>query len=341
MTHPHMFLHMLVRWVDLVALISFLGGVSYYYFVWPPLNRQIGRGNGMAVETAVVLVVLAAAAVIDLVLRAMMMSGRPLMEVMSVIPIVLTETRFGPVWICKFGTIILLTVLWLLKKRGFLNGTIVKYPSLAGAAAVALTTTLSGHAADQGIWSGTVLVDWIHVMAVSGWIGGLFALQLHFRPLLAGFAEKERRDLLAVALRRFSAVAMTAVGAMLLTGIYNTWIHVHSRTLLVSTDYGKILILKWLLIVPMVLLGGMNRFYGLPNLENREGRGLAGALTRAARSVIERIWTRPKNMGQLCFRMLLVEAILGVAVLGCTAALTQLPPPHAIPVEFKHDHHAM
>jgi len=128
---------------------------------------------------------------------------------------------------------------------------------------------------------------------------------------------------------------------MLLTGIYNIWVHVHSVPLLTGTDYGKILILKLSLVVPMVLLGGMNRFYGLPLLENRDGRGLAGVLARAARAVIERIWARPRNMGRLCFQMLLIEALLGLAVLGCTAAITQLAPPHQVPVEFKHDHHMM
>jgi len=341
MTHPHMFLHMVVRFVDLVALISYLGGVIYYYFVWAPLGGGSGRGNGMVGPILAVLIVLAAAGLVDLALRAMMMSGRPITDLLSVLPIVLTITRFGLVWICKFGLIIFLVVLWLLKLRGVMNGKIVKYLSLTGGAAVGLMTTFSGHAADQGIWNWTVVIDWIHVMAVSGWVGGLFAFQLHLRPSLTRSPESERRNLLAEAIRRFSTVAMTAVGAMLLTGIYNIWVHVHSVPLLTGTDYGKILILKVSLVVPMVLLGGMNRFYGLPLLENRDGRGLAGFLARAARAVIENIWTRPKNMGRLCFQMLLIEALLGLAVLGCTAAITQLAPPHQVPVEFIHDHHMM
>jgi len=341
MTHPHMFLHVLVRWVDLVALISFLGGLSYYYVVWIPLNRESQRRNGMSALIVAVLLVLAAAALIDLALRAMMMSGRPFTELNSVLPTVLFKTRFGYVWIAKFGLIVFLTVLWILKMRGFLNRTVVKFLSLAGGAAVGLTTALSGHAADQGTWNGTVLMDWIHVLAISGWVGGLFAFQLHLRPSLARFPGAERKTLLAEAIRRFSTVAMTAVGAMLLTGIYNIWVHVHSVPLFTGTDYGKILILKVSLVVPMVLLGGMNRFYGLPILENRDGRGLAAVLARTARSVIEKVWTRPQNMGRLCFQMLLIEALLGLAVLACTAAITQLAPPHQVPVEFKQNHHGM
>lgn len=341
MTHLHLFFHILIRWIDLAALISFLGGLSYYYFIWAPSSRGIARGNGMLAQIVAVLIVLAAAGLIDLTLRAMMMSGRPFTELLSVLPIVLLKTRFGLVWMIKFGLIVLLAAVWFLKKRGFLNGMIVKYLSLAGGAAVGLTTTLSGHAADQGIWKWTVLLDWVHVMAVSGWVGGLFWFQLHLRPALGRIPEGQRRDFLAGAIRRFSAVAMTAVGVMLLTGMYNTWVHVHSVPLLMGTDYGKILILKWILVVPMVLLGGMNRFYGLPILENRDDRGLAGVLSRAARAVIERIWTRPQNVGRLCFQMLLIEALLGLAILGCTAGLTQLPPPHERPAGYEHSQHAM
>jgi copper resistance protein D len=340
-THPHLFLHILVRWIDLAALIAFLGGLSYYYFVWVPLSRGVVRGNGMRAQIVAVLIVLAGAGLIDLALRAMMMSGRPFTELLSVLPVVLMKTRFGLVWMIKLGLIVFLAAVWILKKRGLLNGMIVKYLSLAGGAAVGLMTSVSGHAADQGIWTWAVLFDWAHVMAVSGWVGGLFMFQLHLRPSLGGVPEVERRDLLAGAIRRFSTVAMTAVGAMLLTGIFNTWIHVHSMPLLMGTDYGKILILKWILVVPMVLFGGMNRFYGLPILENRDDRGSAGILARAARAVIERIWTRPRNMGRLCFQMLLIEALLGLAVLGCTAALTQLPPPHERPTGYEHSQHAM
>jgi putative copper export protein len=341
MTHPHMLLHILVRWLDFIALVTFLGGLSYTYFVWKPLSHRFKGGNGLAALIGGALIILAAAGLADLALRAMMMSGRPFTELPSVLPVVLEKTRFGVVWIAKFGLILFLGVVWLLGKRGLLSGGVVKVLSLSCGAAVGLMSALSGHAADQGIWSGTVLFDWIHLLVVSGWVGGLFAFQLHLRPSLAGVPEAGRKELLAAALRRFSAVAMTAVGAMLLSGGYNTWVHVHSTTLLATTDYGKILILKWLLIVPMVLLGGMNRFYGLPILENRDDRGLAGLLARTARAVIEGIWSRPQKMGRLCFQMLLIEAVLGLGVLGCSAWITQLAPPHEPGVGFERSHHDM
>jgi putative copper resistance protein D len=339
-----MFLHTLIRWLDFVVLVTLLGGLSFRYFVWlPSIRARVvdNRPTGGLISTMTLLVALAFTSLADLSFRALMMSGQPASKLFSVLPTVLMKTHFGSVWIWKFGLILFLGVVQLIGERGIFGSVSLRYLSLGCAMALGLTTGLSGHAADQGSWSWTVLGDWIHVLAISGWVGGLFAFQLHLRPSLASYPEGERRDLLADAIRRFSTVAMTAVGAMLLTGIYNMWVHVHSLPLLTGTDYGEILILKLSFVVPMVLLGGMNRYYGLPILENRDDRGLSGVLARAARAVIEKIWTRPRNMGRLCFQMLLIEALLGLAVLGCTAAITQLAPPHQVPVEFKHDHHMM
>jgi putative copper export protein len=336
-----MILHIFVRWIELIALVTLLGGLIYHFFIWSPISHGIGRGIGVMIPVFPALVVLAATSLGDIVIRSMMMSGRPFAEVPSVLPIVLSQTQFGRVWIGRMGLIILITVLWLLRVKKNSDGPAVMYALLTAGAVLGLMTPLSGHAADQGNWTWTVLGDWVHVVAVSGWVGGQYALQLHFRPSVAGIPEVGLRVFLAGAIRRFSAVAMTAVAAMLVTGIYNVWVHVHSVALLKGTGYGEFLILKSCLVALMVLLGGTIRFYGLPILEGWDGRGLAGFLARAARAVVDKAITRPRNMGLWCFRVLMIEALLGVAVLGCTAALTQLPPPHQIPAEFKHDHHAM
>jgi predicted ABC-type exoprotein transport system permease subunit len=75
MTYPHMFLHIMVRWVELSGLIALLGGLSYYYFIWMPLRQRMGRRNGMVALIVTVLCVLTVSGSVDLVLRALMMSG--------------------------------------------------------------------------------------------------------------------------------------------------------------------------------------------------------------------------------------------------------------------------
>ncbi len=346
MTHPHMFLHIWVRWFDFVALVVLLGGLSYRYFVWIPSSRARGiddRQAGGRIPLAMMLCVLAVTSLTDLVLRSLMMSGKPVSELFSVLPTVLTKTHFGSVWLLRLGLILFLAAIRFIEERGIFGATGLKYLSLGGGMALGLTTSLSGHAADQGSWNWTVFGDWIHVMAISGWVGGLFALRIDLPLSLSRIRESERSGLLAVAIRSFSAVAMTCVGAMFLSGAYNTWIHVHSPSLLVGTDYGKILILKWALLIPMILLGGVSRFYILPRLEAQKGSVQLGFPARWMRSMIETVWSRPDDskLGRLFFRLILIEAVLGLGVLACSAWMTQLPPPHELSVGFEHSPHAM
>jgi putative copper export protein len=206
-----------------------------------------------------------------------------------------------------------------------------------------LTTSLSGHAADQGNWSWTVLGDWIHVTAISGWVGGLFALRLHLASFQSLLPSGGRRTFLAAAIKAFSAVAITCVGGLFLSGVYNTWVHVHSPSLLVGTDYGKVLILKWALLGPMIFLGGISRFYLLPRLENNEGHAPDSIPVRWMRFIVETVWKRPDDskLEGLFFRLITIEAVLGLAVLGCSAWITQLPPPHEPSVGFEHGRHTM
>ena len=348
MTHSHLLLHILVRWIDFVALVAFLGGLGYRYFVLTPVCRARSvshSGPSERIWMATMLAVLAATSLTDLFFRTAMMSGRPVPELFSVLPTVLMKTHFGSVWLGRFGLILLLSGILFLEGRRGLGPTVDRYLSLGAGAALGLTTSLSGHAADQGNWSWTVLGDWIHVTAISGWVGGLFALQIHLARFLPRIPSGERRTFLTAAIRAFSTVAMTCVGGLFLSGVYNTWVHVHSPSLLVGTEYGKILILKWVLLGPMIFIGGVSRFYILPRLENNEEHALNSIPGRLMRSIVETVWKRPDDskLEGLFFRLITIEAVLGLAVLGCSAWITQLPPPHETSLGFERGHgrHAM
>ncbi|MEK6683952.1 MAG: CopD family protein [Nitrospirota bacterium] len=348
MTHSHLFLHVLVRWLDFIALVAFLGGLGYRYFVLRPVCRARSvshSGPSERIWMATMLTVLAATSLTDLLFRTAMMSGRPVPELFSVLPTVIINTHFGGVWVWRFGLILLLCGIIFLEGRRGLSSTVLRYLSLGAGVLLGLTTSLSGHAADQGNWSWTVLGDWIHVTAISGWVGGLFALQIHLARFLPRIPSGERRTFLTAAIRAFSTVAMTCVGGLFLSGVYNTWVHVHSPSLLVGTEYGKILILKWVLLGPMIFIGGVSRFYILPRLEKKEGVTSSSFPVRWIRLIVEAVWKRPDDskLEGLFFRLITIEAVLGLAVLGCSAWITQLPPPHetSLGLERGHGQHAM
>lgn len=342
MTHPHLFLHVLIRWMDFTALVAVVGGLSYRQFVLIPMPRGLANYPQRSAKPLILvaLFMLSITSVADLIFRALMISNQPLSELFSFLPTVLMKTHFGKVWTWRAGLLIFLLCFWFLKKeqRPWTKGQRVLL--LSAAAGVCLTTSLSGHAADLGSLTLTVLADWTHLIAISCWVGGLFALRIHLLRQLALLEGEIRRDCLAAGIERFSTVAVTSVGALIAAGAYNTYVHVHSSTLLIGTSYGRILIVKWALVLPMLALGAVSRYGVLPLLQAHAGRSSRGFLARRVSGWIKPILNNPTplELERWFFRLIMIEAILGLGVLACSAWMTQLPPPHQISAVMEHSH---
>src|SRR5207253_1638858 len=96
------------------------------------------------------------------------------------------------------------------------SGRAARTATLGLALAVALSTSLVGHAADQGDVSLAALIDWVHVSAAAAWIGGLFCLA----PLLLPRAHARDASLLAL-VRSFSMLAGWSLALAVASGAYN------------------------------------------------------------------------------------------------------------------------
>src|SRR5262249_61609537 len=96
------------------------------------------------------------------------------------------------------------------------------------------------------------------------WLGGLPPLAL----LLAARPQKEPRwaAMTAIAVRRFSLLGVISVGALLASGIINSWYEVGTINNLFTTSYGRLVLIKIALFAAMVLLASVNRFYLTPRL---------------------------------------------------------------------------
>jgi copper transport protein len=159
----------------------------------------------------------------------------------------------------------------------------------------------SGHAAAL---PGPVpmLAGAVHVAGAGVWIGGLALLLMALtRPALlfgTGSAPPAMRTLVP----RFSALALVSIGLIGLTGVYSAW----SQTgVLVDpgTDYGRRLIMKTVVAVAAIGLGGLNYLDG-----GRMRRMLAGVRNR-----------------------LTIETGLAGVVLLLTASLATTPPVEEVP----------
>jgi putative copper export protein len=338
-SHTHLFFHAFVRWLDFIALVSLVGGLSYRQFVLVPLFRDFpgNADRSFRLLMAAALLTMGATSTLDLAFRSLMMSGQPLSGLVSVLPTVLLETHFGRVWSWRAVLLLLLFGFWFLQHgpRPWIRGYMVSFVGVG----LCLVTSLSGHAADRGIFTLTVLSDWVHLMAISSWVGGLFIIRLHPPQWLISLKGDSRIKCLAAIIGRFSTVAVTSVGVLLATGLYNTYVHVHSLPLLFEAPYGRILMVKWSLLMPMLVLGAVSRLGILPLLQEQEGKSRTGFLTRMITGRIKVILdnTNPLSLEKFFFRLILIEAVLGLGILGCSAWMTQLPPPHQ--VSFGMSHH--
>ncbi|GAA3886461.1 copper resistance protein CopC [Streptomyces sedi] len=205
-----------------------------------------------------------------------------------------------------------------------------------GALAVGLAATwaTAEHAA-TGIQTGVAIpVAMVHLLATACWLGGLVTLLV----LLRG-AEGPPP---AAAVRRYSAVALAGVATLAATGLYQSWRQVGSFSALTGTDYGRLLIVKVVVVVVLLAVArGSRRWTGAlrdgdvavpgerePAEETvPEDPERARQLARQ-RVAVERARRRREEGRERAGlrRTVLVETGIAVVLLAVTTALTGTPP---------------
>ena len=129
----------------------------------------------------------------------------------------------------------------------------------AGAASIFSNSMLSHNSAATFLPSVAVFADWLHFMAVSAWVGGLF----YFSAVLLNSIKSEKEGNsayhLSVILPRFSLIATASLGIIGVTGLYMAWIHLQTLDSLFYTPYGNNLIIKLSAALPMVILGAYHQ----------------------------------------------------------------------------------
>jgi putative copper resistance protein D len=104
-----------------------------------------------------------------------------------------------------------------------------------------------------------------HLLAAGAWLGGLPALaMLLARAHRTDDAAWQR--LTVDATRRFSWLGVVSVAALLASGIINSWNLLGGPRDLLTTDYGRLVLLKIGLFVAMLGIAAANRFHFTPRL---------------------------------------------------------------------------
>jgi copper transport protein len=227
------------------------------------------------------------------------------------------ESRFGEVWGLRAIDWILLGALLGIAAATRRRARCCELPPrwllaaiALGAAYLAATPALSGHASIQSPTAVFFPSDFLHVLAASVWVGGIACLLLALPAATRRLHGPDRSRLLLATLARFSPFALAAVLVIAVTGVVQAYIDVRSLQALLHTTYGALIIVKVVLLLALIGFGWVNRERVIPALER---------VATARRP--------PGGVGVLVRRTLRSELTLMLAVFGVTAALISYAPP--------------
>ncbi|MEO8266918.1 MAG: copper resistance protein CopC [Ilumatobacteraceae bacterium] len=161
--------------------------------------------------------------------------------------------------------------------------------ALALTVGLVMTYSSIGHAYAQDpslLWVG---IDALHLVAISLWIGGLLMFAFGTSAWLTD-PDSER------IVRRFSLTTMVAVPVIVATGVAQTLKLAGSLDDVTSTSWGRTLLVKVAVVTVLIAIGGVSQ------------------------------WLLHHDGPSAIRRNVLVEALIGIGVVGLAAALVALPP---------------
>jgi copper transport protein len=289
-------LHLGGRFAALLLLLLCVGGAAAL------VTSLVGASHELRRKLLGLLVVLAPAlaivALLGLPLQGAVASGSGLGPALAPDMVSsVAETRYGQFSLAQMLLALALAAVALRARRpgGWAGGAVL---AVAIALALIFTPGLSGHARVAGL--GSVIADAAHVQAASIWVGGLA-----FVAIALLLAREKRWSLAASSVPRFSTLAVVSVCVLLLAGAINGYLQVRTWRGLWETEYGRLLLIKVALVVPLLALGAYNNRQVVPRL----------------RAQIASAGERRRFM-----RFAAAELAIMVAIVGITAGLVNAPP---------------
>lgn len=151
---------------------------------------------------------------------------------------------------------------------------------------------------------------WLHILAATAWIGGMFFLVLVVVPYLSSVGRANAGALLGGTGRRFRGVGWVCFGLLLLTGSFNLFVRgVRLGDLgsarFYGSEFGRLLLLKLVAFAIVLGLSAVHDFAVGPRATTALERDPGGAEAEALRR-------RASWLGRLNAVLALVLVALGV-----------------------------
>jgi len=333
-------LEVLFRWLNLLMLSGLIGGIAMLQLVLGPAWSQAKNSaipfsvfqfvSNRLLNLAFLCGVSAIIIGVGLLLwQTITLSESTADQVSfaSVIGQILFQTRWGTIWMTRQALLICVcTSVYFIDQRqkDVVNETLLNWSQKDGLLLItfflALITVqaLSSHAAGlvtENI-ALTIVSDGLHLLGAVLWMGGLLSVGIVLLPLIRTQRE-EIGYLVQLGWRPFSKVAGFSIGLLIATGLYNTGLQVASIDALLSTLYGKAVLVKLTLLLGIGYFGLFNTSLLHPVLLNPM-RKLFG--TRNGWSPLE-INRLPRHI--------LTKGVLSLFVLLVTGLITAAPSPRS------------
>jgi copper transport protein len=306
---------LIARWVMFLSVMSAIGLFVFRIVIARPARRRAPATNLRPVSRALVIASVVGLLAIPVYLdfATAIDSLRSVVDLGALVPL-FRVTAFGrgyvDMTIC-FGLFCVAAwiALWLDQPERE-HRSVAEIISITGtllaAMAVLLIPGTSGHAAQTSPRGISVILDWLHLITGSVWLGGLIGLLVLWVSLPAA----GRVAGLSIVVPRFSNVAFVVVLLLLCTGTWATINHMPALDALWLTGYGVAILVKIGLLIAAMALGAGNLLRTKPRLIAARDRPELG-----------------QPAARLLRRMISGETILVASAVFAAAVLSSLAPP--------------
>jgi copper transport protein len=338
----------LLRWPVIVSQAAIVGGIIAYFVLQGGLffnssnhANQFSFDLTLSAKKRFVLILIAGALSIAICGTALVFLQASNLDTaggsdqyLSTVRSLIFDSPAGTVWTLRVATstiIIALALMYLVqvkKKATTLHrrstSAILLAILVAGATSIFSNSMLSHNSAVTFLPSLAVFADWLHFMAVSAWVGGLFYFSaVLFLAIKSDKAGKSAYNL-SLILPRFSLLATASLGIIGVTGVYMAWIHLQTLDSLFYTQYGINLIIKLSAALPMILLGAYHQVKVHKNIVLLAS---IGSKKKGSTSPSNTISNTANGTVSKFGKTVKIESLIGIAVLFAASLLTITSPP--------------
>jgi copper transport protein len=297
---------LLAKFLMLASLALMLGQRLFIALVWEPVIKftQVARPAIWARFYHLALIGLMISIGIGLLSLAGQVNGNELTFPWDPqLGHILTETRLGLIWLAR--VCLVTAAVWLAQGEASSRKDWIAFIVNLG---MLLTVSLTSHAAVEAKPLLPILDDWLHMIGMTFWLGGIIYLFTSVRQLQQLDAQ-QRIQLTSRLTSRFSVCAILFVGLIGITGLYSAYLRVGSEQALRNTLYGHVLLIKQIFVAGLLVIAALNFLVITPRLKRARLQDApdSGLVARFA-------------------SILAVDITLAVLLLASVSFLTYIPP---------------